>query len=189
MLGLPDPSCWAQLCTRTAWGAFYLFAYLFRYLPFHTTLLIFLIHSFICIYFVSLGYSCCIMLHQLLLRGEGNQPHVYAYPLPFGFPSRPGHHRARSRVQGSNLGFSLRLEKLHPAPQRRLGQTRGVSHPQETWCSPCRATWAGLPLGAETPAGPVAVVRELSSRAKIGVPIQLRLLMCSSGMWVTVSSF
>lgn len=75
-------------------GAFYLFAYLFSYLPFHTTLLIFLTHSFICIYFVSLGYSCFIMLHQLLLRGEGNQPYVYAYPLPFGFPSRPGHHRA-----------------------------------------------------------------------------------------------
>ena len=29
---------------------------------------------------------------------QENQPHVYTYPLPFGFPSHPRHHRALSTV-------------------------------------------------------------------------------------------
>ena len=45
-----------------------------------------------------LGYSCFTMLRQLLLHREVNQPYVYTYHLPFGFPSHPGHHRALSRV-------------------------------------------------------------------------------------------
>ena len=39
-----------------------------------------------------------MMLCYLLLHSEMNQPYIYIYPLPFGFPSHLGHHSALSRV-------------------------------------------------------------------------------------------
>ena len=38
------------------------------------------------------------MLCQLLLHSKMNQPYMYIYPLPFGFPSHLRHHSALSRV-------------------------------------------------------------------------------------------
>ena len=43
-----------------------------------------------------MGYSCFAMFFQFLLYSEVNQPYVYIYPLPSGFPSHLGHHRALS---------------------------------------------------------------------------------------------
>ena len=45
--------------------------------------------------YTLLEYSCFIMC-QFLLYSKMNRP--YIYPLPFGFPSHSGHHRALSRV-------------------------------------------------------------------------------------------
>ena len=45
-----------------------------------------------------LEYSCFAVLCQFLLYSKMNQPYIYTQPLPFGLPSRPGHHSALSRV-------------------------------------------------------------------------------------------
>ena len=48
--------------------------------------------------FCLLEYSRFTMLCKFLLYSEVNQPYAYTYPLPSGFPSHLGHHRALSRV-------------------------------------------------------------------------------------------
>ena len=57
----------------------------------------FLGYHYFC-YLVGVEFSGFTMLCWFLLYCKVNQPHVYIYPLFFGFPSYLGHHRAPSRV-------------------------------------------------------------------------------------------
>ena len=45
-----------------------------------------------------LKYSCFAVLYLFPLYTKMNQPYVYVYPLPFGFPSHLSPHSALSRV-------------------------------------------------------------------------------------------
>ena len=56
--------------------------------------------------------SCFTMLCQFLPCSKVNQQYVYIHPLPVGFPSHPGHHRAPSSLH-SRFPSVICFTRLH----------------------------------------------------------------------------
>ena len=64
-----------------------------------------------------LKYSCFTALYLFPLYTKMNQPYMYVYPLPFGFPSHLSHHSALSRVpwaiQSVPISYLFSIGNVH----------------------------------------------------------------------------